>query len=84
MIVLAHTKFGLVRMQGSGVKRGADSAPPQPERVFENPAWIGLITGWTVYAKNINPSVLRIDLGLYIFPCRQSNQLEIVNTYEAV
>ena len=28
-----------------------------------------LITGWTVYTKNINPSVLRIDLpavGLYV------------------
>ena len=34
-----------------------------------------LITGWTVYTKNINPLVLRIDLGLYIFPYRQSNQL---------
>ena len=28
MIVFAHTKFGLVRIQGSGVKRGAESAPP--------------------------------------------------------
>ena len=34
-----------------------------------------LITGWTVYTKNINPLVLRIGLGLYIFPYRQSNQL---------
>ena len=45
-----------------------------------------LLTGWTVYMKNINPSVLPIDLpavgwsirqdlGLYIFPYRQSNQL---------
>ena len=43
MNVLAHTKFGLVRIKGSGVKRGggADS-PPRPERVFEIPAWIGL------------------------------------------
>ena len=39
MIVFAHTKFGLVRIKGSGVKRGAESAPPRPERVFEIPAW---------------------------------------------
>ena len=43
MIVFAHTKFGLVQIRGSGVKRGADSAlPPWPEGVFEIPAWIGL------------------------------------------
>ena len=42
MIVFAHTKFGLIRIKGSGVKRGADSAP-WPERVFEIPAWMGLI-----------------------------------------
>ena len=41
MIVFAHTKFGLVRIKGSGVKRGTDFAP-QPERVFEIPAWIEL------------------------------------------
>ena len=35
-IVFAHTKFGLVRILGSEVKRGAESAPlPRPERVFE-------------------------------------------------
>ena len=40
-----------------------------------------LITDWTVYTENINPSVLHIDLpvrqdlGLYIFPYRQPNQL---------
>ena len=30
MIVFAHTKFGSVRMQGNGVKRGGgeESAPP--------------------------------------------------------
>ena len=28
MIVFAHTKFGLVRIQESRVKRGAESAPP--------------------------------------------------------
>ena len=39
MIVFAHTKFGLLQIKGSGVKRGADSAPPpQPEGVFEIPA----------------------------------------------
>ena len=41
MIVFSHTKFGLVPIKGSGVKRGADSAP-RPERAFEIPAWIGL------------------------------------------
>ena len=35
-IVFAHIKFGLVRIKGSGVKRG------RSERVFEIPAWIGL------------------------------------------
>ena len=42
MIVFAHTKFGLVRIQRSGVKRGAESAPPQSERVFQIPVQIGL------------------------------------------
>ena len=42
MIVFAHTKFGLVQIQGSGVKRGAESAP-QYERVFQIPVKIGLI-----------------------------------------
>ena len=37
MIVSAHTKFGLVQIKGSGVKR-----PERPERAFEIPAWIGL------------------------------------------
>ena len=39
-IVFARTKFGLVQMKGSGVKRGG-FCPPRPERVFEIPAWIG-------------------------------------------
>ena len=44
MIVFAHTKFGLVRIQGSGVKRGAGiRPPPRSERVFEIPVQIGLI-----------------------------------------
>ena len=43
MIVFAHTKFGLVRIQGNGVKGGgAESAPPQSERVFQIPVQIGL------------------------------------------
>ena len=54
MIAFAHTKFGLVWIKGSGVKRGAGSAPPQPERVFEIPAWIGLTyTGMTL--DNLRP-----------------------------
>ena len=42
MIVFAHTKFGLVRIKGSGVKRGEADSAPQHEGVFEIPAWIGL------------------------------------------
>ena len=41
MILFAHTKFGLVRIQGSRVKRGAESAP-RSERVFQIPVQIGL------------------------------------------
>ena len=36
MIVFVHTKFGLVRIQGSKVKRGAVKAS------FSNPRQIGL------------------------------------------
>ena len=43
MIVFAHTKFGLVRIKGSRVKRGAESAPPRSERVFQIPVQIGLM-----------------------------------------
>ena len=42
MIVFVHNKFGLVRIQGSGVKRGAESAP-RSERVFQTPVQIGLL-----------------------------------------
>ena len=43
MIVFAHSKFGLVWIKGSGVKRvGGGFRPSRPERVFEIPAWIGL------------------------------------------
>ena len=36
MIVFTHTKFGLVRIKGSGVKRGGGG-----RGAFEIPAWIG-------------------------------------------
>ena len=42
MIVFAHTKFGLVRIQGSEVKRGGGIRPPRSERVFQIPVQIGL------------------------------------------
>ena len=44
MIVFAHIKFGLVRIQGSEVKRGVESANPPPwsERVFEILVRVGL------------------------------------------
>ena len=41
MIVFAHTKFGLVQVKGSKLRRGR-IPPPRPERVFEIPAGIGL------------------------------------------
>ena len=40
MIVFAHTKFGLVRIQENGVKRGRN--PPQSQRVLQTPVQIGL------------------------------------------
>ena len=40
MIVFAHTKFGLVWIQGSGVKGGG--IRPRSERVFQIPVQIGL------------------------------------------
>ena len=43
MIVFAHTKFGLVRIQGSEVKRGGGIRPPRSERVFQIPVQIGLM-----------------------------------------
>ena len=43
MIVFAHTKLGLVRIEAGGVKRGAESTPPpRSERVFQIPVQIGL------------------------------------------
>ena len=43
MIVFAHTKFGLVQIQGSEVKRGGGGIrPPRSERVFQIPVQIGL------------------------------------------
>ena len=50
MIVFVHTKFGLVRIQGSGVKRGAESAP-RSERVFQIPVQIGLRIHFLVTSK---------------------------------
>ena len=40
MIVFAHIKFGLVRIQGNGVNGGWN--PPPSERVFQIPVQIGL------------------------------------------
>ena len=40
MIVFAHTKFGLLRIQGSEVKRGEGGG--WSERVFEIPVRVGL------------------------------------------
>ena len=37
MIVFAHTKFGLVRIQGSEVKRGGGIGPPPVWASFSNP-----------------------------------------------
>ena len=42
MILFAHTKFGLVPIQGSRVKRGGGIRPPRSERVFQIPVQIGL------------------------------------------
>ena len=42
MIVFSCTKFGLVRIQGSGVKRGGRNLPPRSERVFQILVQIGL------------------------------------------
>ena len=44
MIVFVHTKFGLVRIQRSEVKKGAESIT-QSERVFEIPVRVGLRGG---------------------------------------
>ena len=44
--IIAHAKFGLIRIKGSRVKWGGGRIPPplpRPERVLEIPAWIGLI-----------------------------------------
>ena len=44
MIIFAHTKFGLVRIKGSKVKRGGGGGirPRRSERVFEIPVRVGL------------------------------------------
>ena len=64
MIVFAHTKFGLVRIQGSEVK-GGRNPPPRSERVFQIPVQIGL-SGFrvaanimVVWGKNPSPTPSR-------------------------
>ena len=54
MIVFAHTKFGLVRIQGSEVERGGAESAPWSERVFEIPVRVGLNLTWgcTDYTKS--------------------------------
>ena len=43
MIVLAHTKFGLVWIQGAKLRGGGGGIrPPRSERVFEIPVRVGL------------------------------------------
>ena len=54
MIVFAHTKFGLVRIQGSGVKRGGGIHPPRSERVFQIPVQIGLRVRRNVSDRDLN------------------------------
>ena len=60
MIVFAHTKFGLVRIQGSGVKRGAESAPPRSERVFQIPVQIRLNLQWSCKFQSLREQSLRM------------------------
>ena len=43
----SHTKFGLLRIQGNGVK---ENPPPRSERVFQIPVQIGLKFSSTVEA----------------------------------
>ena len=59
MIVFAHTKFGLVWIQGSEVKRGAESAP-RSERVFQIPVQIGL----NIYSGIIIHLIMKIWLSI--------------------
>ena len=54
MIVFAYTKFGIVRIQGSGVKRGEAESAPRSERVFQIPVQIGLKL---IYWGNLLPCV---------------------------
>ena len=56
-VVFVHTKFGLVRMQGSRVKRGRNP-PPQSERVFQIPVQIGLRYGSFMLAQKITIGLL--------------------------
>ena len=51
MIVFAHTKFGIVRIQGSGVK-GGGGIRPRSERVFQIPVQTGLNSHFTKNERN--------------------------------
>ena len=54
MIVFAHTKFSLVRIQRSEVKRGRNPPPPRSERVFEIPVQVGLRPYFRPFGVKIN------------------------------
>ena len=57
MIVFAHTKFGLVRIQGSEVKSGAESPPVRA--IFWNPC-LGRVKR-RLEAEKILHNLYRID-----------------------
>ena len=73
MILFAHTKFGLVRIQGSRVKRGGGGIrpPPQSERVFQIPVQIGLKSSkraWNLqfcHSDKISDRLNQVLRGLY-------------------
>ena len=56
MIVFTHIKFGLVRIQGSEVKRGGRNPPPRSEQIFEIPVWVGLSISRNIYINGISRS----------------------------
>ena len=65
MIVFSHTKFGLVWIQGSGVKRGGGIRPPRSERVFQIPVQIGLKPGLHISRKNSKHMVGNVYFKMY-------------------
>ena len=68
MIVFAHTKFGLVQIQGSGVKRGTESAPLRSERVFfQIPVQIGLRPSLHDAGSSTYRIPFHIGLGLCLY-----------------